>query len=91
MQIEDTLPTRIPRQRQGRDVGQLLLPSAGTAILPCVKLQVWKPLTFKVWNSLSQVAGIFEEKGCSVSTYHERTVEVDGEQLAAEVMEIIIA
>ena len=44
----------------------------------------------KMSHFSSQVAGIFEEKGCSVSTYHERMVEVDGELLAAEVMEIIV-
>lgn len=34
------------------------------------------------------VAAVFEEVGCKVDTFHSQTVEVDGEQLLAEVMEI---
>ncbi len=43
------------------------------------------------FSSRAEVAGVFEEVGCAVHTYHVRQVEVDGEQLAAEVMEITLA
>ena len=39
------------------------------------------------FSSRAEVAGVFEERGCAVRTYHSRQVEVDGEKLEAEVME----
>ena len=42
------------------------------------------------FSSRAEVAGVFEEQGCAVRTFHSRQVEVDGEQLEAEVMEITL-
>ena len=61
-------------------------------LTPCllVFLDRGKGGTSGNFSSRSHVAGIFEERGCHVRTYHERMVEVDGEQIAAEVMEITL-
>ena len=42
------------------------------------------------FSSRAEVAGVFEERGCDVRMFHSRQVEVDGEQLEAEVMEITL-
>ncbi len=63
--------------------------SAGDACL-LVFLDRAKGGSTGTFSSRAEVAGVFEQQGCGVRTYHARQVEVDGEKLAAEVMEITL-
>mmetsp|Transcript_22288 Transcript_22288/g.66456 ORF Transcript_22288/g.66456 Transcript_22288/m.66456 type:complete len:273 (-) Transcript_22288:2073-2891(-) len=65
----------------------LRLCKQGTACL-LTFLDRGKGGTSEAFSSAPQVAAVFSSKGCTVSTYHSQSVQVDGDMLEATVMEI---